>query len=1035
MDSSNTKSCGTAACESLARQPLVGSGRPATDTVFYIEKMDCPSEERQIRQRVGQIAGVEALGFDLKQHRLTVTHRLDDMAPVTAALTELGLPPAPLQEVRTDSFHVPRMDCKNEVAQIRARLSDMPGIEDLRFDLAERVLTVDHSLADTGPVTDALAELGMPAAPRQAAAPETRTIFHVPKMDCRNEERQVRERLQGMAGIDDLEFDLPQRRLTVVHRLPDAAVLAKALAEIGMPPADALPPAQAPTLSESPVASLRTDTFRIEKMDCPTEEGMIRKRLGSLAGVDALDFNLMQRKLTVRHSLPSTDGIVAALKDIGLPPAEAAATVAGAVNRSVFRIENMDCPTEEGLIRDKLQHMPGVQALDFNLMQRKLTVAHTAAIAEVEGALLAIGMKAVRDAADGADIDEAPKPSVSRRQWVLMGIAGVSAAVAEAIAFGTGNDTAWPVIALALLSIATGGWPTYKKGWLALKNGVLNMNALMSIAVTGAVLIGQWPEAAMVMFLFALAEVIEVLSLDRARNAIRGLLAMAPEQATVQQPDGNWLDVPAKTVAVGDLVRIRPGERIPLDGVLEGGQSAVNQAPITGESIPVAKAAGDTVFAGTINETGSFTYRVTAEATHSTLARIIKAVEEAQGSRAPTQRFVDQFAKVYTPAVFAVALAVMLVPPLFLGGAWMDWIYKALVLLVIACPCALVISTPVTVVSGLAAAARRGILVKGGAYLEQGRLLKALALDKTGTITQGKPVVTDIVALGADEMETLRLAASLAGRSDHPVSGAVASHLREKQGTDLLEVDDFEAITGRGVKGRVNGEWHYLGNHRLLQELGIRSEAAEAALKKIEGEGKTAIAIATATQALAVIGVADTVRETSREAIGELHALGVRTVMLTGDNQQTASVIARDVGIDDARGGLLPEDKLKAIDAELSAHGTVGMVGDGINDAPALAKSSIGFAMGAAGTDTAIETADVALMDDDLRKIPQFIRLSRRTGAILRQNIVLALGIKVVFLVLALTGTATLWMAVFADMGASLLVVFNGMRLLKSTSR
>ncbi len=1033
MDSNSTKSCGTDACESLANEPLVGSGRPATDSVFYIEKMDCQNEERQIRQRLGRVAGVEALGFDLTKHRLTVTHRLDDVAPVTAALTELGLPPDSQAAVRTDSFHVPRMDCKNEVAQIRARLGDVPGIEDLRFDLAERVLTVDHRLTDTGPVTGALADLGMPAAPRAVVTPQVRTTFHVPNMDCRNEERQVRERLQGMAGIDDLEFDLPQRRLTVVHRLPDS-VVAQALAEIGMPPADALPPVQAPTSPESPATSLRTDTFRIEKMDCPTEEGMIRKRLGSLAGVDALDFNLMQRKLTVRHSLPSTDGIVAALKDIGLPPAEAAATVAGAAHRSVFRIENMDCPTEEGLIRDKLQHMPGVQDLDFNLMQRKLTVSHTAAIAEVEGALHAIGMKAVRDAADGADIDEAPKPSVSRRQWVLMGTAGISAAVAEAIAFSTGNDSAWPVIALALVSIASGGWPTYKKGWLALKSGVLNMNTLMSIAVTGAILIGQWPEAAMVMFLFALAEVIEVLSLDRARNAIRGLLAMAPEQATVRQPDGNWLDVPAKTVAVGDLVRIRPGERIPLDGVLESGQSAVNQAPITGESIPVSKATGDTVFAGTINETGSFTYRVTTEATQSTLARIIKAVEEAQGSRAPTQRFVDQFAKVYTPAVFAVALAVMLVPPLFLGGAWMDWIYKALVLLVIACPCALVISTPVTVVSGLAAAARRGILIKGGAYLEQGRLLKALALDKTGTITQGKPVVTDIVALGADEMETLRLAASLAGRSDHPVSGAVASHWREKQGTGLLEVDDFEAITGRGVKGRVHGEWHYLGNHRLLQELGIRSEAAEAALKKIEGEGKTAIAIATATQALAVIGVADTVRETSREAIRELHALGVRTVMLTGDNQQTASVIARDVGIDDARGGLLPDDKLKAIDAELLAHGTVGMVGDGINDAPALAKSSIGFAMGAAGTDTAIETADVALMDDDLRKIPQFIRLSRRTGAILKQNIVLALGIKAVFLVLALTGTATLWMAVFADMGASLLVVFNGMRLLKSRS-
>lgn len=1029
MDSSSTKSCGTAACESLAREPLVGSGRPATDTVFYIEKMDCPSEERQIRQRVGQIAGVVALGFDLQQHRLTVTHRLDDVSPVTAALVKLGLPPSGLEEVHTEAFHVSRMDCKNEVAQIRERLGQIAGVEGLRFDLAQRVLTVEHRLPDSVAIIDALAALGMPATPRQPVEVSIRSTFDVPKMDCRNEERQVRERLQGMAGIEDLEFDLPQRRLTVVHRLTETDSVVRALTEIGMPPADAQLPE--PTPAASAGATLRTNTFRIEKMDCPTEEGLIRKRLGSLQGIDSLDFNLMQRKLTVRHALLSTETIVTALKDIGLPPAEATGSAPGGAQRSVYRIENMDCPTEEGLIRDKLQHMPGVQSLDFNLMQRKLTVSHTISPADLESALHSIGMKAVPDAG-GADTQESPKPSVSKRQWGLMAVSGVSAAVAEAIAFSTGNDSAWPVIGLALVSIATGGWPTYKKGWLALKSGILNINALMSIAVTGAILIGQWPEAAMVMFLFALAEVIEVLSLDRARNAIRGLLAMAPEQATVQQPDGTWLEVPAKTVAVGQLVRIRPGERIPLDGILESGQSAVNQAPITGESIPVAKATGDTVFAGTINETGSFVYRVTAEATHSTLARIIKAVEEAQGSRAPTQRFIDQFSKVYTPAVFAVALAVMLVPPLFLGGAWMDWLYKALVLLVIACPCALVISTPVTVVSGLAAAARRGILIKGGAYLEQGRLLKSLALDKTGTITQGKPVVTDIVTLGSDEKHALRLAASLASRSDHPVSGAVATYWREKHGQELGEADDFESLTGRGVKGRVAGQWYYLGSHRLLQELGIGSASAEAALKKLEGEGKTAIAIASQTEALAVIGVADTVRDSSREAIRELHALGVRTVMLTGDNQQTASVIARDVGIDDARGGLMPQDKLTAIDAELAAHGTVGMVGDGINDAPALAKSSIGFAMGAAGTDTAIETADVALMDDDLRKIPQFIRLSRKTGAILKQNIVLALGIKAVFLVLALTGTATLWMAVFADMGASLLVVFNGLRLLKT---
>ena len=1032
----NNDLCGTDACESLSREPLVGSAQPITNTVFHIDKMDCPSEERQIRHRLGQIAGVESLAFDLAQRKLTVSHRLDDLGPVTAALIELGLPPTPQgRATRADRFHVPRMDCRNEVAQIRERFAQLQGIDDLEFDLKQRILTVHHGLPDVAPITDALASIGMPAVTPSTDKSVTRSQFHVPKMDCVNEERQVRERLGGIAGVESLEFELPKRKLTVSQRLADTSLIVQALTKLGMPPCDETPAiVPEPAIQRMPgiAPAARTDTFRIEKMDCPTEEDLIRKRLGNLPGVAALDFNLMQRKLTVNHTLPSTESIVQALMDIGLPPSESATLGQGGTQQSVYRIENMDCPTEEGLIRERLQHMAGVQGLEFNLMQRKLTVAHSLPASEVEAALHSIGMKAVPDVGRATEIEGAPKPSVSRGQWALMAVAGVSAAAAEVIAFSTGEDNAWPVIALALVSIATGGWPTYKKGWIALKSGILNMNALMSIAVTGAILIGQWPEAAMVMFLFALAEVIEVLSLDRARNAIRGLLAMAPETATVQQPDGSWQEVPAKTVALGESVRIRPGERIPLDGVVESGQSSVNQAPITGESIPVAKTVGDTVFAGTINATGSFVYKVTAEATHSTLARIIKAVEEAQGSRAPTQRFVDQFARIYTPAVFAVALAVMLVPPLFFGAAWMDWIYKALVLLVIACPCALVIATPVTVVSGLAAAARRGILVKGGAYLEQGRQLKALAFDKTGTITQGKPVVTDIVALGMQERDALQLAASLATRSDHPVSGAVTTHWKENLGQDLAEVDDFEAITGRGVKGRIAGQWYYLGNPRLLQELGVRNEAAEAALRKLESEGKTAITIASPSAVLAVIGVADTVRETSRQAIGELHDMGVRTVMLTGDNQQTANVIAKNVGIDDARGSLLPEQKLAAVEAELTAHGTVGMVGDGINDAPALAKSSIGFAMGAAGTDTAIETADVALMDDDLRKIPEFIRLSRKTGAILKQNIVVALGIKAVFMALALVGMATLWMAVFADMGATLLVVFNGLRLLKA---
>lgn len=698
---------------------------------------------------------------------------------------------------------------------------------------------------------------------------------------------------------------------------------------------------------------------------------------------------------------------------------------------TAYTIENMDCPTEEALIRDKLSTLAQVSALQFNLLQRRLTVVHAGPQEVVLKALHAIGMDAVL-VSDTGSAAPAARPGASKLKWVKLGAGVLLAGAAEAAAWAFGSDMAPAVIALAVAAVLLTGLSTYKKGWIALRNRNLNINALMTIAVTGAILIGQWPEAAMVMALFALAEAIEALSLDRARNAIQGLMAMTPDKATVRQDNGNWLSVEAAGVAVGAHARVGPGERIALDGVLTHGQSSVNQAPITGESMPVDKVPGDPVFAGTVNESGSFVYQVTALQTRSTLSRIIRAVEEAQGARAPTQRFVDRFAKVYTPLVFAAALAVVLIPPLAFGLEWLAWIYKGLVLLVIACPCALVISTPVAVVSGLAAAARSGILIKGGAFLEEGHKLRSLALDKTGTITQGLPAVTEVLPLPGADPNWLRIAASLAARSSHPVSKAVVRHWTASASREALhEVVDFEALAGRGTKGAIDGKVYYLGNQRLQDELGIGSSQLAQILARIEADGKSAVVVSSAEAPLAVIGVADTVRESSRQAIAELHALGIRTVMLTGDNALTAAAIARDVGIDEAHGNLLPEEKLAAVGREMDKYGHVGMVGDGINDAPALARSSIGFAMGAAGTDTAIETADVALMDDDLRKIARFVRLSRKTGAILRQNIVFALAVKAVFLSLALAGMATLWMAVFADMGASLLVVFNGLRLLR----
>ncbi|MDQ2150815.1 heavy metal translocating P-type ATPase [Alcaligenaceae bacterium C4P045] len=738
----------------------------------------------------------------------------------------------------------------------------------------------------------------------------------------------------------------------------------------------------------------------------------------------------------------------AAPVDVTAAAAALAATAVGTV--TVLRISGMDCPTEEGLIRKQLNGRQDVHAMDFNLVSRTLAVDHVAdALPAIQAALADIGLPGQ---IVGSEADPGDHAGHALPIWRLA-VSGVAAIASEAVYWATGGNS-WMVMALAAIAILTCGLSTYKKGWIALRHFNLNINALMAIAVTGAVLIGHWPEAAMVMVLFTIAEMIEAKSLDRARNAIRGLLALTPEVATVQDAQGAWTDVPSAEVAIGSLVRVKPGERIALDGEVVEGRSAVDQSPITGESLPVDKTVGDVVYGGTINASGALTFRVTAVARDSTLARIIHAVEAAQGSRAPTQRFVDQFSRIYTPAVFAVAIAVAAVPPLFMGADAFTWIYRALVLLVIACPCALVISTPVTIVSGLAAAARRGILIKGGVYLEMGHTLKVLALDKTGTITRGKPSRTDEVLWGDDPARAAQLAHSLAARSDHPVSKAIAQ-AADESGSHALPVDDFEALLGVGVRGTIAGVTYTLGSRRLLSATeegpttattattvnanaaigvaGMSSTELEKQVEALESQGKTVVLLTQGSQVLALYAVADTIKEASREAIADLHRLGVKTVMLTGDNPHTARAIAREAGIDEALGGQMPEDKLRYIEAAAkTAGGRVGMVGDGINDAPALARADIGFAMGAAGTDAAIETADVAIMDDDLRKIARFMRMSRATANVLKQNIAFALLIKAVFVALTFSGQATMWMAVFADMGASLIVVFNGLRLLKT---
>ena len=707
----------------------------------------------------------------------------------------------------------------------------------------------------------------------------------------------------------------------------------------------------------------------------------------------------------------------------------------------------MDCAAEESEIRRAVEGISGIRALTFQLGQRSLAL-------DAPGPALELAVAAIRKAGfdpqplaegkPGAAPEHAADDGHDHGQdnafgpagYGRLGMALLLAIAAELVGYFAPDTQIWKGTGLAVAAAAIwlAGFDVYKKGLTALLRGRLNINALMTVAVTGAFAIGQWPEAAMVMALYAIAEAIEARAVDRARNAIKGLLEMAPEEAAVRQADGTWLTQPVASVALDAVLQVRPGERVPMDGVLTAGSTSINQAPVTGESIPVDKGVGDPVFAGTINDTGSFEFRVTTLASNSTLARIIHAVEEAQGTRAPTQGFVDRFAAVYTPAVFVVALAVALLGPWLLDWTWMQSIYKALVLLVIACPCALVISTPVTIVSGLAAAAQRGILIKGGVYLEGARNLKAIALDKTGTITEGKPnlvawkVLDTAMAAGMDAVTAEHMAAVLAGHSDHPVSRAIAAGLKSNN----VQAKDFKAIAGRGVQAEIDGKLWVLGNHRLIEERGQCSPALEAELRTHEEAGRTVSLLASNAGPVALFAVADTIKPSSREAVAELKALGITPVMLTGDNQATATAIAHEAGIAEARGNLLPEDKLAAIKALQAEHGMTAMTGDGINDAPALAQSDIGVAMGAAGTDTAMEAADVVVMNDDLRRIAETVRLSKFTHAVLWQNIALALGIKAVFLVLAVFGNASMWMAVFADMGASLLVVVNGLRLLKA---
>jgi Cd2+/Zn2+-exporting ATPase len=685
----------------------------------------------------------------------------------------------------------------------------------------------------------------------------------------------------------------------------------------------------------------------------------------------------------------------------------------------VFHIAEMDCVTEVALVEGRLKALAGVCSVRASALTRRATVVHTLEPGAIEQALRGVGLQAS---------EAVERPERSSLTTPTLAAAALTTAGFGASAFAPALAT-W----LFAAGILAGGVPIARKGFERARQRILDMNVLMTLAVVGAMAIGDWAEGASTVALFSLAQLLEARSLDRARKAIAGLMTLAPEEARVRR-DAAESRVAATAVLTGETILVSPGERVPMDGLVEEGVSELDQSPLTGESQPVTKRTGDEVFAGSINGSGLLAVRVTRAAAETTLSRLIRRVEEAQASRAPSQGFVDRFARVYTPAVVALAAAVATLPPLLGTGTFGDWFYRALVLLVIACPCALVISTPVSIVSALTAASCRGVLIKGGAHLEALGRIRAIAFDKTGTLTEGRLVVTDVQpapGIAADEL--VALAAALELRSVHPLGDAIAAFARERR-IPTGASSSVTALPGRGIRGRVNGCDVIVGSHRLFDEERMCDHRLDADLARLEGEGKTAVMVGDKARGLlGVLAVADAVRRDAAAAVAELQREGLEVTMLTGDNRGTAEAIARQVGIAEWSAGLLPEDKVARIRA-LHEAGEVAMVGDGVNDAPALAAASVGIAMGGRGTDAALETADVVLLSDDLRRITGSVRLGRRTRRVVRQNVALALAVKAAVLVVALAGHGSLWAAVAADMGASLLVIGNGLRLLRPTA-
>ncbi len=781
-------------------------------------------------------------------------------------------------------------------------------------------------------------------------------------------------------------------------------------------------------------------SLSITGLDCADCARTLEGGVSELAGVESSQLDFSSATLTVAHDPERTSlrDIVKRVRELGYDVA--------AVQEWIFELAGLDCADCAAKVERAVAGLPGVieARVVFATAQLQVRGLADAGLAQaIPRQVAELGYRAQQPVAQTA---EAPVtgPSLwdrlrqNPRRWLTVASGGFLALASLLRVSGLSGPAVTPAYALAILC---GGYYVARSGWAAWRTThSLDMNALMSIAAIGAMAIGEWAEGAMAMFLFSLGNTLEAMSMDRARQAIRMLLDLSPKQAT--RLHGEHADlVPVGQLQIGDLIVVKPGEKVPMDGVVEEGRSAVNQAPITGESTPVDVGPGASVYAGSINGQGALYVRVTHLAEDNTVARIVKMVQEAQASQAPAQRFVDTFARYYTPAVIALAAAIAILPPLLWRAPFSLWFYRALVLLVISCPCALVISTPVAIVSAISSAARRGVLIKGGTHLEAIAGVRALAFDKTGTLTQGLPAVTDLELVNSQPPleefadltpdDVLAMAASVEAHSRHPLAQAIVEEAH-RRGLHAPLASEFEELTGRGARARWNGATIYVGSHTLFTERVRHPEAICERVAQLEAQGKTALLLGTADRVLGLIALADPMREEAPQTVRALSDAGLlRISLLSGDNERAAQAIAAQVGIEDVHANLLPEDKVSAVDQLLAQNGSVAMIGDGVNDAPALARATVGIAMGAAGSDVALETADIVLMSDDLARIPYVMRLGRRTLRTIRANIALSLAIKGLFVLLAVAGAATLWMAVFADMGTSLIVTLNGLRLLR----